>query len=91
MSDFKGRLKQQLDELEVLQSVFSGVGEIEVEDNDAYYSIVAFTRDIDPTIPVARLSYRMQLVATGSADASTRDDAPTKRHNLAIVVRLPHG
>lgn len=86
----KDRLKQQLDELDVLQSIFSGTGEVEVEDNDAYYSIVAFVKDIDATIPAARLSYRMQLVVSGGSSASGDDDAPPKL-NLAVIVRLPLG
>lgn len=89
MGDLKDWLRQQLDELDVLRSIFPGTGEVEIEDNDAHCAIVAFVRDIDATVPVARLSYQVHLAPI--ADAGGDVDAPSRRLDVVVMVRLPHG
>ena len=93
MADLKTNLEQQMDELELLQSVFSAPGEFQIEDQATFDQASAFLRDLTPATP-GRLSCSLHIPIgahqpEGPPEASGGDGS-TSQHILNISIRLPH-
>ena len=94
MADLKSNLEQQIDELELLQSMFSAPGEFQIEDQSTFDQASAFIRDLTPATP-GRLSCSLHIPidahqpAAPGASASG-GDSHTDQHILNISIRLPH-
>ena len=86
-------LEQQVDELELLQSMFSAPGEFQIEDQATFDQASAFLRDLTPASP-GRLSCSLHIPIDahqpeGPPQASGGDSS-TNQHIMNISIRLPH-
>ena len=89
-------LQEQLDELEVLEAMFSSPGEFEIEDRDAYDRAQAFVKELVSKAP-AGLSCRLHIsVSTDSRDSDDDEEgdedfssAESAPRLVDISLRLP--
>ena len=100
MAELKHNLEQQIDEFELLQCMFSGPGEFQVEDESSYDQVIAFLRDLTPHSP-GRLSFSVHILIDAQhqpldseSELSSRDGSPAEskavQHTVDISFRLPH-
>lgn len=82
-------LEQQVDELELLQSMFSAPGEFEIDDQSSYDQISAFLKDLLPE-PHGRLSYKLHILTQIGEDGGTNEESGAFQHTVDISFRLPH-
>ncbi len=98
-------LEQQLDEMELLQSMFSSPGEFQIDDQSSFEQASHFRNGLVPGIP-GRLSYSLHILvdAQQSAPPGASEAQPAspvrgggcstaqpKQHAVDVVVKLPHG
>ena len=96
MSDVeRSRLEQQLDELALLQSVFSEPGEFLLDDQAVYDHATAFVRQLTNDVP-HRLSCSLHLevevdLGHENEEATACASSDQRTHcNVVITMRLPH-
>lgn len=90
--DLRGNLEQQVDELELLQSIFSAPGEFQVDDQSSYDQVSAFLKDLAPDTP-GRLSCKLHIPidAHQPENEHERTDASAAVPlTVDISIRLPH-
>ncbi len=94
------RLEEQLDELEVLEAMFSSPGEFEIDDTFSYEQAKAFVNKSSADPPPGALSCKLRISVTEASQDSDAEDeeqdsrapeaAPTASHNVEISLRLPN-
>ena len=97
MAEFKGNLEQQIDEFELLQSMFSGPGEFQVDDEASYDQVTAFLRDLTPHTP-GRLRFTVHIVVDTYPPLQSEQDSvddtaagsKSIQHSVDISFKLPH-
>lgn len=94
------RLQEQIDELELLESVFSAPGEFQIEDRASYEQAEAYLKQLAPD-PPKYLSCRLCILinahqcsddeGSDSEDCSNSENAgtdPLTSYSVTISVRL---
>lgn len=97
MSD---RLRQQIDELEFLQSMYPAPGEFKIEDEYSYQQAVAYVGPGHHAHGAPKtLSYSLHIPISAHQDSDDEDDAeveeasaPSKtlQYNVDISIRIPN-
>jgi len=91
------RLQEILEELEVLEAMFSSPGEFEIEDRDSYDRAKACVKKLSPEVPPS-LSCRLHLSVSGDSQDSDDDEEEDGEHSsllesishlVDISLRLP--
>ncbi len=106
MAALRSLLEQQVDELELLQSIFSAPGEFQIDDQTSFERVSVFLKDLIPGVP-GRLSYSLHIPidAHHSEDGGPEvQPAPPdlkgscsavatqqRQHIVDVSVKLPHG
>ena len=104
MAALRSALEQQVDELELLQSIFSVPGEFQIEDHASFESVSLFLKDLTPGIP-GRLNYSLHIPidahptgafsqALGGTEVEGECSAACalpQQHTVDVFVKLPHG
>jgi len=93
-------LEEQLDELEVLEAMFSSPGEFEIDNTFSYEQAKAFVNKSCADPPRGALSCKLRISVTEASQDSDAEDeeqddtaseaAPTAAHTVEISLRLPN-
>lgn len=97
MAELKHNLEQQIDEFELLQCMFSGPGEFQVDDETSYDQVIAFLKDLTPHSP-GRLSFSVHILIDAqhqpldseSELSGSPAESKAVQHTVDISFRLPH-
>lgn len=85
-------LQEQLDELEVLESMFSSPGEFEIEDRDSHERAIAYLKSLAPD-PPKYLSCRLCIPVNAQHDSDDEEESSRAEgfppHAVNISIRLP--
>lgn len=88
------RLQEQVDELALLESMFSCLGEFQIEDQDSQEQAEAFLRRLAPDPPKC-LSCRLCISTSAHQGSDVEEDCsddgagPSSSFTIHISVRLP--
>ena len=87
-------LQVQLDELELLQSMYSSPGELHIQDQASYAQTLAYCKQLVPQ-PAQSLSFNLALIIDASTDSDGEDSVQaqaaatnTTGYPLEIAIRL---
>jgi len=97
MAELKDNLEQQIDEFELLQSMFSGPGEFQVDDEASYDQVIAYVKALTPNTP-ARLRFTVHILVDARPPLDSEQDSvdgavtgsKTVQHGVDISFKLPH-
>ena len=86
-------LEQQVDEFELLQSVYSALGEFQIEDQLSYDKATAYLKQLIPDPPAA-LSCKINILVDAHLHSDDEDEtttsSPAAQYSVTITVRLPN-
>ena len=96
MAELKDNLEQQIDEFELLQSMFSGPGEFQVDDEASYDQVIAYVKALTPNTP-ARLRFTVHILVDARPPLDSEQDSvdgavtgsKTAQHGMDISFKLP--
>lgn len=85
-------LQEQVDELGLLESMFSSPGEFEVEDSESHRRAEAYLQHLAPEPPNS-LSCRLFIPISAHQDSDGDDsgdvETPASPYSITISIRLP--
>lgn len=85
-------LREQVEELELLESVFSAPGEFQIDDTASYERAQAYLKQ-QTSDPPKNLSFQLVLPINAHQDSDEEEDCPRARvdpvvYSIAISIRL---